>query len=171
MLMRMTKRKEIKRQVFDLNIPDFFMLNSTYKLKGFDKFKHEKAGADLFVAFYPFISAWSFEPPIGKDRADRGMKIGDTTVYFEVDRCTEGLKIIEKKLDSYIRSNERCNVVFSIVGDDNQVSNRGNKIIPLMKARKRGDQFLLVNHDKLLQDPLGEVLYSPRDEILSFEML
>ncbi len=129
----------------------------------------------MFVAFYSHISAWSFEPAIGGDRGDRGMKIGEKTIYFEVDRCTEGLPIIEQKIENYIRyareTGERFHVVFSILAEDNLVTNRGNNLIPLIRSKRRGDQFLITNHNNLLQDPKGQVLYSPRDEILSLEML
>lgn len=175
MLVRMTERNEIKKQTFDISIPDFFMLNSTNKLKGYDKFKHEKGGADLFTAFYPHIQAWSFEPPLGTDRADRGLKIGDKTVYIEVDRCTEGLKVIDKKLESYMnfadKSRERFYVVFAIMGTDKEIANRGENLMTLFRSKKRGNQFLAGNHNNLVSFPLGEFLYSPRDGALSLSAL
>jgi hypothetical protein len=99
MLMRMVERKEIKRQEFDFGVADWFMLPKTKGLQRW-AYNHQKAAADLFVAYRPLISAWSYEPPILKDRADRGMQILDKTIYFEVDRCTEGIRVIEQKIDN-----------------------------------------------------------------------
>src|SRR5687768_9831661 len=75
MLMRMAERKEVKRQEFDFGVADLFMLPKTNKLKVRDQYLHQKAGADLFVSYLPHIQAWSYEPPILRDRADRGMRI------------------------------------------------------------------------------------------------
>ncbi len=171
----MTERNEIKQQTFTLSIPDFFMLKTTDRLKGYDKFKHEKGGGDLFVSMYPFMNAWSFEPPIGGERGDRGMKFGEKTVYFEIDRCTEGLKVIDRKLESYIKyasqSGERFYVVFSIMGTEREVENRGNNLIPILQSKRHGHQFLIANHSNLLNNPLGDNLYSPLNEILSLGAL
>lgn len=175
MLVRMTQRNEIKQQTFDISIPDFFMLKSTTRLKGYDKFRHEKGGADLFTALYPHIQAWSFEPLIGNDRGDRGLKFEDKTVYLEVDRCTEGLKVINRKLESYMnfadQSRNRFHVVFSIMGTDREVANRGEALTTLFRSKKRGNQFLAANHNNLLIRPLGEVLHSPLAGALSLGAL
>lgn len=157
MLVRMEERKEVKRQEFDFGVADWFMLPKT---KGLQKwaYNHQKAAADLFVAYHPHMSAWSYEPPILKDRADRGMQIQGKTIYFEVDRCTEGLKVIEEKIDNYIRysqGGERFHMVFAIVGSEKEILNRGNLIIPLLQERKRGDQFLIANAGNLISNPLG----------------
>jgi hypothetical protein len=175
----MTERGEIKSQKFDISIPDFFMLKSTSKLKGYDKFKHEKGGADLFTSFYPHISGWSFEPLIGNDRGDRGLKLnqnqGEIVVYLEVDRCTEGLKVINKKLESYMKfadsAGRRFYVLFSIMGTHREVANRGEALSQLFASKKRGNQLLAANHNNLLINPLGPVLHSPKDGALSFSAL
>ena len=103
------------------------------------------------------------------------MQIRDKTIYFEVDRCTEGIRVIEAKIDNYIRysreSGERFNVVFAIVGSETEILNRGNLIIPLLQERRRGEQFLIANAGNIISNPLGEVFYSPKDEIKSLETL
>jgi hypothetical protein len=173
MLMRMESRKEVKRQEFDFGVADWFMLPKTKGLQRW-AYLHQKAAADVFVAYYPHMSAWIYEPAILRDRADRGMKIFDKTVYFEVDRCTEGMKVIEEKIDNYIQfsreTGERFHVVFCIVGDEREVLNRGNNIIPILQDRMRGEQFLIANAGNIISNPLGEIFYSPKDEIKSLEM-
>jgi len=47
--------------------------------------------------------------------------------------------------------------------------NRGNKLIPILRDYKRGNQFLLAHHKRLVDDPLGKCLYSPTDELFSVE--
>ena len=175
MLMRMVERKEVKRQEFDFGVADLFMLPKTNKLKVRDQYLHQKAGADLFISYLPYIQAWSYEPPILRDRADRGMRINGKTIYFEVDRCTEGMRVIEEKVENYIRysreSDERFHVVFAIVGSETEILNRGNLIIPVLKERKRGEQFLIANAGNIISNPLGEIFYSPKDEIKSLDSL
>lgn len=172
----MTERREIKSQRFDFSVPDLFMLNSTHKLKSGDKFRHEKAGADLFTVYYPHIKRWAFEPPIKSKRADRGAQFENgLTVYFEVDRITEGAQILREKIDNYIRygseTNERFHVIFAFVGSRERVRKRGYEVIPYLEQIRRGNQFLIVNHENLVNDPFGEVIFSPKGEILSLNRM
>lgn len=174
MLKRMAERKEIKRQEFEVGSPDWFMLNSTEKKTKW-RFAHESAAADLFSAYYPYMEAWVFEPFILTKRADRGMRINGLTVYFEIDLCTEGISILQEKIENYVaysrETGERFHVVFSFLGEQAEVQRRGNLLIPHLQDLKRGHQFLLVNHQKLVNQPLEPVLYSPKDEILSINSL
>ena len=175
MLVRMTERNEIRKQTFDISIPDFFMLKSTVKLKSYNKYKHEKGGGDLFVAMIPYLTAWKYEPLIGKDRGDRGMRIDDKTIYFEVDKCTEGPGIIDLKLENYMRhadrTGERFYVVFALIGTDEEVALRGENLTRLFASKKRENQFLAANLNNLVRHPFGEVLNSPKDGRLSFNDL
>ncbi len=176
MLRRMEKRKEVKlHELSKWGVPDMFMLPSTHRLKSTDKFLHEEAGGDLFVAFKPHIKRWAHEPFINSMRADRGAQFNDgLTIYFEVDRITENLPVLKDKIDNYIlysnETSERFHVVFAFVGSQESVRERGYKLIPYLESKRRGDQFLIVNHEKLISDPLGQVLYSPRGEIVSIPM-
>ena len=173
----MAARKELKiHDLSKFSIPDMFMLPSTHRLKSTEKFLHEKAGADLFVAYKPHIKFWAYEPFINSMRADRGMRFEDgLTVYFEVDRITENMQDLRDKVDNYIRyaeeTGERFTVIFAFAETQEKVHKRGKNFIPYLQAKRRGDQFLLVNHEKLIGDPFGQVLYSPREKILSISML
>lgn len=176
MLRRMAERKEVKvHDMRKFSIPDMFMLPDTPRLKNSDKFLHEEAAADLFTTYHSHFKGWQYEPIVGSLRADRGMQLGDLTIYFEVDRLTEQVQVLRDKIDNYIRhsseTHQRFHVVFSFVGSDENVNKRGKKIIPYLEEVRRGDQFLLANHNALLLDPFGEVLYSPRGAIVSFSML
>jgi hypothetical protein len=176
MLRRMAKDGLLKIQKYDLLVPDFFMLPGTPQLKGYDKSKHERGGGDLFVSFYPHIDAWSFEPPIGSQRADRGLKFGEITYYFEVDRCTEGIKKIREKLESYInyqsQSKERFRVIFTLLSDDDRkIANRGESLTRLFEEYSRGNMFVAGNHNTLVADPLGEVLWSYKHGAVSIKNL
>ena len=184
MLSRMVTRKELKKQTFDFGVADLYMLPPTSKLKGYDKFRHEKGGADLFTSYYPHLkeltaegkyTGWSFEPSIGSDRGDRALRIDDFTLYFEVDRCTEGMKIVEQKIESYMRhadrTRERFHVVFAIMGDDNKIRLRGDSLTRLFASKKRGNQFLAANHANLVKYPFGNFLMSPKDGALSLRAL
>ena len=162
----MEKEKEVKRQAFTFS-GDWFMLPSTEKKTKW-RYEHEVAAADLFVALSPHMEAWICEPYIGNKRADRGVKINGQTFYFEVDLCNEGTSVLEEKIENYTKADGRFHVVFSFLGEPAEVTRRGQLLIPYLQKIKRGNQFLMANHTKLLLDPLAPVLYSPKDELLSF---
>jgi hypothetical protein len=174
MLRRMAARGELKCQEFD-GLHDWFMLNTTQRIKDPRKYQHETAAADLFVSLYSHLKggSWSYEPFILKERADRGMRLAGKTFYFEVDRGTESLREIEAKLDNYIsyarHSGERFHVVFALLDGKQTAHRRGEDLIPLLQGKKRGNQLLLVHLKRLAEDPLGKWLYSPTDELYSIQ--
>lgn len=174
MLKRMSERREIKRQEFEVGIADWFMLNSTAKKTRW-RYAHEVAAADLFGAFYSYMQSWVYEPFILSNRADRGMTIFDKTIYFEMDLCTEGISKLEQKVQNYLKysraTNERFHVIFSFLGEGKEVERRGGLFIPYLQKLRRGNQFLLANHKAILAQPLGQIFYSPKDEILDLRML
>jgi hypothetical protein len=174
MLRRMVERKEIKvHELSKFGYPDLFMLNSTPRLKSIEKILHEIGGADLFVAFRPFMSKWAFEPQVGKKRADRGMELDEAIFYFEVDKMTEGIQELFEKVDNYAQhsreTRQRFHVVFAFLGDSDKVYKRGMKLIPYLEEVNRGNQFLTVNLKKLTENPLGEVVYSPKGLLISIK--
>lgn len=172
----MVARKEIKLQEFD-TAADWFMLNSTQRIKDIRKYPHEHAAADLFVAFYPHIQSqggrWAYEPAVLSDRADRGLMLFDKVFYFEIDRGTEAPREVAAKLNNYARYAEERGkqfyVVFSILGGKKTPQARGLELLPLLAAQKRASQFLLARHESLVSDPLGPVLYSPANELYSIK--
>jgi hypothetical protein len=169
MLIRMEKDKDIKRQVFTFS-GDWFMLPETEKKTKW-RYEHETATADLFTALYPYMEAWIFEPYVGNKRADRGMRFEGKTIYFEVDLCTEPIRVLEEKIENYLTHRERFHVIFSFLGESKEVTNRGNLLIPYLQKIRRGRQFIIANHTKLVAQPLEPILYAPTDELLSLKML
>ncbi|MCD9186996.1 MAG: hypothetical protein LUM44_11225 [Pyrinomonadaceae bacterium] len=165
----MEKDKDIKRQAFTFS-GDWFMLPETEKKTKW-RYAHEVASADLFTALYRFMEAWSFEPYLGNKRADRGMKFNGKTIYFEVDLCTESIRILEEKIDNYLQHQGKFNVIFSFLGESKEVTRRGNLLLPYLQKIRHGNQFVIANHTQLLTQPLGQILYSPKDELLSLKML
>jgi len=172
MLRRMAASKLIKCQSFPTSIADWFMLPSTKGLQE-PKYKHEVGAADLFVAFHPYMKQWAYEPPILKERADRGIRMFDKTFYLEVDRATESPAEIADKLENYIRyaheTGERFHVIFALMDGKETANSRGKKLIPLLQEARRGNQFLLAYHKRQVEDPLGTYLYSPTDELYSVQ--
>lgn len=176
MLRRMAASKIIKCQSFPTSIADWFMLPTTRGLQE-PKYKHEVGAADFFAAFYPYLreqsGGWSYEPPILKDRADRGMRIFGKTFYLEIDRGTEPASEINAKLDNYIRydqdSGEPFHVIFVLMDGKKPAQRRGDEIIQFILERQRGNQFLIASHARLIQDPLGELLFSPTNELFSVQ--
>jgi AAA+ ATPase superfamily predicted ATPase len=176
MLRRMAAGKLIKCQSFSTSIADWFMLPSTRGLQE-PKYKHEVGAADLFTAFYPYLreesGKWGYEPQILKERADRAMRLFSKTFYFEVDRGTEPPSEIYSKLDNYIRyaqeTGERFHVIFALMDGKKPAQKRGEEIIQFLVERQRGNQFLIASHARLIQDPLGELLFSPKNELYSVQ--
>jgi hypothetical protein len=169
MLMRMEKDKDIKRQPFTFS-GDWFMLPDTEKKTKW-RYEHEVASADLFASLYPYMEAWIFEPYIGNKRADRGMKFEGKTIYFEVDLCTEPIRVLEEKIENYLKQQGKFHVIFSFLGESKEVTKRGERLIPYLQKIRRGRQFLIANHTNLVAEPLAPILYAPTDELLSLKML
>lgn len=160
---------------------DLFMLPSVKFLKIEDKYFHEWGGAELFRVYYPFLKenngGWSYEPFIKNSRADRGMKLRDKFIYFEVDRATEAPKEIIEKRDLYIQyareTDTKFHVIFTIMENPRQtVRKRGETINRILSEFPRGNQFLVASHKNLTADPIGNFLYNPAyDELISLKDL
>jgi len=155
------------------NQADWFMLISQ-KISN-KSYWHEHAGADLFVKYYRHLEAWSYEPILFYDpatkknvRADRGMKLGGKTYFFEVDRDTENIGEIRKKIDNYIQygyeTNERFHVIFDVAVDDLDQANKRLKdeIGKYLDTIHRGNQFCATFHTLLTESDITEpVIFTP----------
>lgn len=165
-------KASLKVKDFGIGQADWFMLVGTDMSN--KSYPHEVAGADLFVKYYPYMEAWSYEPilfydPLTKKnvRADRGMKLGGKTFYFEVDRDTENIGIIQKKIDQYIQyareTGERFHVIFDIVLDDlDRTNKRLAEIGSYLDTIHRGNQFCATTHLLLTEsDITSEIIFTP----------
>lgn len=127
--------------------------------------EHEKACADLFVAYYPHLSWWDSEwTQFERDQHverwkvlyDRRMVLGGRVFLWELDRCTEPiysekdrdryepkrwLKSLNGKIDKYVafaRANPKTwfYVVFATqAGKFGSAGKRANDIIELLTER------------------------------------
>lgn len=177
----MAADKQLRIQIFKTSdTSDLFMLPSTKMIKNSDKYLHEWGGAELFTAYYPIlkdVGFWKHEPLIRNSRADRGMKLWDKIIYFEVDRATESPKEIIEKRDFYTQyareTNTQFHVIFAIMENPRQsVINRAKTINSIVSEFPRGSQFLVCNHKNLIENPLGNLLYNPaKNELTSIENL
>ena len=95
------------------------------------------------------------------------MKLGGKTFFFEVDRDTENLSVIEKKIENYItysrETNERFHVIFDVVVDDfDDRQKRFRKIGEYLETIHRGNQFALTYHTLITNSELDEqVIFTP----------
>ncbi|HEX8266952.1 MAG TPA: hypothetical protein VF596_16235 [Pyrinomonadaceae bacterium] len=169
----MAKRKEIKCWYIDVGA-DWFLLNSTPKKKK-SKYYHEVAAADLFVAYFNHASKWFVEYPIKDDWTDRGMDIFEKRIYFEVDMCTENIQVLYDKIENAIAYSEetkkRCYFIYTFLGEQKKIEERGKKLLLYLATKRRGDQFTIANHPRLIADPFGEVLINPKGELRSLSTL
>lgn len=151
---------------------DWFMLVGTDVSN--KSYWHEVAGADLFVKYYPHLQAWAYEPELiyspelkRKVRADRGMKLSGKTFFFEVDRNTENIGVIQKKINYYIQygreTGERFHVIFDIAVDDLETANKRLREIGLyLDSIHRGNQFCATTHLLLIEsDITSEIIFTP----------
>jgi hypothetical protein len=160
------------REIGEFKKADWFMLVGTDILN--KSYWHEVAGADLFVKYYSYMEAWSYEPPLFYDpetknnvRADRGLKMYGKTFFFEVDRDTENIGVIKKKIDDYIRygreTGDRFHVIFDVVLDEVKKTNlRTREIGEYLDTIHRGNQFCLSSHTLLTNSDVDEpVIFTP----------
>jgi hypothetical protein len=140
MLVRLEKEKLIKRKPFSVGIADWFMLPKTPAKNQFH-YLHDVGCADIFSRLYPEMEAWSYEPQVGNTRSDRGMKLKDKVVYFEVDRATEKEPQLREKIESFIQygreTNQQFYVVFALLADFDVVMERGKLLRKLFSEYKR----------------------------------
>ena len=165
-------KPSLKVKDFGIGQADWFMLTSTDVSN--KSYPHEVAGADLFVKYYPYMEAWSYEPLLFFDptsrknvRADRGLKMKGKTYFFEVDRDTENIGVIQKKVDQYIQygreTGERFHGIFDVVLDDITKTNlRSEEIGRYLETIHRGNQFCVAAHSRLTATQVDEpVIFTP----------
>jgi hypothetical protein len=140
---------------------------------------HDLACAELYTAYGEYEMDWYCEEQ-KQFRYDALMVMDDLRIYWEVDRGTEPIKktstnrsSIEQKIDAYIgfarETDHRFFVVFDLVGLN--VASRGDSILELLKAKKRGHQFLITKHAALVKNPEAELLVSPLNTAFCLDTL
>lgn len=175
----MQSDKEIYSDREHNNQPLVWMLPGTNYPNNFFIRQHELDCADLFVAFYPHLSVWESEWGAFEKQAkvhikyrlnfDRRMTMPDGKVFvLEVDRGTEDLdKQLEPKIDKYIAfSNANPSYKFQVVITLQKyrrmdLGNRAGRVLAMLQEKRRGNQFIVASHTKLVKDPFGKVCASP----------
>jgi hypothetical protein len=150
------------------NIPAFYHLPDV-AAPGLQNFQHEKICEDHYVAYQTTgeLHAWYWKPHEEYKRfnlvPDRSSIIGDKIVFWEIDRGTESLSEIEKKIPKYIELANVKQKKFHVVISVPTKGRAKNLLLDVLPQFKRGNQFVVTTHELVLSNPLGEVFASPID--------
>lgn len=148
------------------NIPEFFHLPHV-GAPGLQNFQHEKLCADIYTAYYTtgLLNNWQWEPYEEYQKLnlvpDRPSVIGDKIFFWEVDRGTENLSEIEKKIPKYIELARVKQKQFHVPIAVPTKGRAKNILLDILPKFKRGNQFIVTTHELVLSDPLGKIFASP----------
>jgi len=102
----------------------------------------------------------------------------DQVFFLEVDRGTEDIATIRKKIQCYVRlsqayPDERFTVLFTVQGyryhyDD---LSRQNELLPVLAEAKRSNQLLVAVQTDVVEDPLGPIWTTPLDPTGKIDLL
>jgi hypothetical protein len=146
---------------------------------------HDEGVGDLFVAYYNATQGeiyWDTRWPEDDKQDyninrfgvnyDARMHYRDKVYFWEVERSTKditGERSLETKIDKYIQFSsafpqDRFTVLITFQGYRHiKAIDRLKETLAVLMDKKRGNQFLVGLHDKVLEQPLGEVFLSPVD--------
>ncbi len=185
LLNRMVDDKLIGVHKVGQNDPLYFFLPQT-KAPTVFKHTHERSCADIYVAYEntDLVQRWTVPENLDDYQEyvkvgllpDRVSVIAGKIVFWEIDLGTESYKTISDKIPLYIslgkrHPEHRFHVVFTT--KDYYRFKNGRKVLrQSAKARakrilldlmeyKRGNQFIVGQHDSIVNDPLGAVFASP----------
>jgi len=167
------------------NFPNVYSLSNARLKRGMSLYGHDMDAADYFVAFKRTgeLERWEtgFEDPemeryvagicdIIPDKVFQ-VKACSQMLCLEVDRGSEKPQLqIQDKLDNYLKLSralgykEPFTVLFTTQGyryKNSTEQTRHDQLLPVLKAMKRGQQFLVGLHTDVLADPLGKVWTDP----------
>jgi hypothetical protein len=157
----MIKDGLVKSTRINLNTPLFFQLPDV-KAPSVHSYQHEHACAEIYVSYATTgkLQYWNYG--FDEEMKDLGLKpdrtsiINGQIVFWEVDRGTETLPVIQNKLERYIklsRNHQPFLVVFTAS------ARRATSMMTLFqKARCR---FYTAEFEQVLSNPLGEILLCP----------
>lgn len=181
----MVSDKLIRVHKVGQNDPLYFFLPSTKAPTVFSH-AHERSCADIYVSYETTgrLQKWAV-PEAFEDygeyvkvglRPDRISIVAGKIVFWEIDRGTEDYETVSDKIPLYIRLGERhrdhrFHVVFTtkdyyrykngkrVLRQSSQT--RAKRILLDLMEFKRGNQFIVGQHDTVITDPLGAVFASP----------
>lgn len=147
--------------------------------------QHDEAVGDLFVAFYNATHGelyWDVRWPDDDKQDyeinrygvnyDARMHYRDKVYFWEIERSTKditGERSLETKIEKYIRfSNafhqDKFTVLITIQGYRHiKALDRLKETLAMLMEKRRGHQFLVGLHERVMADPLGPVFVSPSD--------
>jgi hypothetical protein len=172
----MVKRKEIRMWEIE-DKADWFLLNTTRKEK-LGHYRHEVAAADWIAAYFWYLQenkgGWVVEPRLGREHADRGMKINNF-VFIEQDMCKENIQVIYEKIDQYVdyasETNRVFHVVFDFAGEQKKMVNRVDLTLKYAATKKRGSMFYATAHPHIENHPFEPIFLSTFKEFHTIKQL
>jgi len=150
------------------NAPLYFHLPHIKALNRFNH-EHERACADLYCTYSLTWNVKYWEAVPAEEflelgfAPDRSSIIDGRIIFWEIDKGTETLAVIRKKVERYIQLSRlhperKFHVVFT--------ATRGRAksiLLDVLLDFKRGNQFLVAEHQSVVKNPYGEVLVSPKE--------
>lgn len=162
--------------------PDLWSLKGARQPSNWYNRDHEIDCADLFISYKNtnqlayWASRWEPEElhPFGETFSvyfDRRMELEDVdqVFFFEVDRGTEDLDTVKRKVEKYVALSNHLvgqgmTILFTVQGYRWTTSQtRLSRILSILRDARRGNQFLIAPHEEVLANPLGKVWISPVD--------
>ena len=150
------------------NAPLYFHYPQTIGLRN-TSHEHERACADLYVTYSLTwnINFWESVPheeylELGL-KPDRSSIIDSRIIFWEVDKGTETLAVIRKKVERYIELSQlhperRFHVIFTA-----SKARARSILLDVLPPFKRGNQFLVADHLSVVEQPYEPVFVSPLD--------
>lgn len=185
LLNRMVADKLIRVHKVEQNAPLYFFLPSVKAPTPFIH-THERSCADIFTAYEFTGQLQKWGAPEGFSdyqeyvklglRPDRISIIAGKIVFWEIDTGSENYDTVSDKIPRYVELSRRhyeyrFHVVFTTA--DCYRSRNGKKVLrqsSRTRAKrllldlidyKRGNQFIVGQHQEIINDPLGAVFASP----------
>jgi len=150
----------------ETNSPLYFHTADTIGLRNTNH-EHERACADLYVTYCLSwnLNFWETVPheeylELGL-KPDRASKIEDRIIFWEVDKGTETLAVIRKKVERYIAlSNQHPGRKFYVIFTASK-GRAQSILLDVLPEFRRGNQFLVGVHESVVQNPYDAVFKTP----------
>lgn len=170
----MLKKKLVKMWKRDHpNESNLWMLPKTPGIRP-TKYYHIKALGDVYVAYGQKAERWKAECAWNDLICDCVMLYEGVTVFFEVDRGNEEMKILEEKIRKYIHYSDDPVIFVLEDGIRRTAIKTGDNIARFVssyvKDPRKARQVSWTMIDMLKADPFGQRLYNPTDKLTLDEL-
>jgi hypothetical protein len=140
-------------------------LRPRIKALALSNYDHELACGDVYIGFKRTgkLENWVYYPKEFEAirlKPDRKAKLEGIRqeLYLEIDRATEPLWKIEKKVENYLKVSEGRSFQVVFVAPS---KSRAQGILGVLMRYQRGNQFLVSLQEWIALDPLAEIFVSP----------